>query len=158
MHVALAHYTQIIHTGYTVFHTNLKIRFCLLNVHLSSFAIFPLLEGILMSWTILQAAIAPGNHMVLILVLDLLDPIISGFTKQKMHTAQMSFCCCSQNGIMPDVALWGGTIPLLWTPMGLPLNCSIMLPITSSKDLSKSCLSTLPPASASRTLNASLTT
>lgn len=116
-------------------------------------------EGILMSWTILQAGIAPGNHMVLMLVLDLLDPIISGFTKQNMHTAQMSFCCCcSQKGIMPDVALWGGTMPLLWTPMGLPLNCSIMLPITSSKDLSKSCLSTLPPASASRTLNASLTT
>jgi hypothetical protein len=44
--------------------------------------------------------------MVLMLVLDLLDPIISGFTKQNMHTAQMSFCCCcSQNGIMPDVAL-----------------------------------------------------
>jgi hypothetical protein len=43
--------------------------------------------------------------MVLILVLDLLDPIISGFTKQNMHTAQMRFCCCSQNGIMPDVAL-----------------------------------------------------
>jgi len=44
--------------------------------------------------------------MVLTLVLDLLDPIISGFTKQNMHTVQMSFCCCcSQKGIMPDVAL-----------------------------------------------------
>lgn len=46
MHVALTHYTQIIHTGYTIFRTNLKIRFCLLNVHLSSFAIFSLLEKV----------------------------------------------------------------------------------------------------------------